>query len=92
MYNRAIVFPVDYEVIFQHLELVRGSNEVKKLFVADIIKEVTKLKKEDAYSNIGGVENKSKGGPRQGSAQSECRGRLDSHGGLKKKPSSTSKR
>ena len=38
-------FFVDYEMIFQHLEAVRGSNEVKKLFVVDITKEANKFKK-----------------------------------------------
>ena len=34
-----------------------------------------KVQKEEACSNIGGVENQPKGGPCQGSAQSGCRGR-----------------
>ena len=37
--------PTDFDIIFQHLEAVRGSNEIKKLFVVDITKEASKFKK-----------------------------------------------
>lgn len=86
---------VDYEIIFQHLESVRGSNEVKKLFVTDITKEATKFKKkklvqllEEWRTNLK-VAPSVKAPPPSLGAGGEM---MNSHGGLKKKPPSTSKR
>ena len=35
----------DYDTIFQYLESIRGSVEVRETFVSEVIKEATKFKK-----------------------------------------------
>ncbi len=37
--------PADYDVIFGHLEGVRGTVELREAFVAEIVKEAKKFKK-----------------------------------------------
>ena len=36
---------LDYDALFQHLEGVKGSVEVRRIFVQDVIREATKFKK-----------------------------------------------
>jgi hypothetical protein len=86
------VFSVDYEVIFQHLESVRGSNEVRKLFVVDIIKEATKFKKKKLVQTLEEWRTSLKMAPVKAPPSLGAGGEMNSHGGLKKKPPSTSKR
>ena len=37
--------PLDYDTIFQHLEEIRGSPDIRDAFVSDVIKEAGKFKR-----------------------------------------------
>ena len=80
-----MAFHSDYEVIFQHLEAVRGSNEVKKLFVVDITKEANKFKKKKLVQLLEDWRTNLKLAPVKAPPSLGTVGEMNSHGGLKKK-------
>ena len=45
-------FPTDYDMLFQLLELVKGSVEVRRAFVQDIVSEATKFKRKPLIQRL----------------------------------------
>ena len=46
------MFYVDFEVIFQHLDNVKGSISIRKNFVMDIVKEAKRFKKKPLIEKL----------------------------------------